>query len=265
LQYSGHGFGGWQYQNTKGEPKLPSIQGTLCTALNKLLITTQLEPRELVAAGRTDAGVHAWAQVVHVDLPESYASRTLHSWVDGLNRYLPHSIRVIAARVVDDAFHARFSALSRAYVYKLWLGRQLRPDLLHSAGHLFAPVGATPDIAAMQAALASLPVGTPTDYSSLRDAQCQSKNPVCTLTHARLEHTEPQLLTLHIGADHFLHHMVRNLVGTLAQVGLGQREANLMPLIAAQDRTLAGTTFSPNGLYLSHVVYPEPYALPVLE
>jgi tRNA pseudouridine38-40 synthase len=184
--------------------------------------------------------------------------------LNATGRYLPHSIRVIAARVVDDAFHARFSALSRAYVYKLWLGRQLRPDLLHSAGHLFAPVGAKPDIAAMQTALASLPVGTPTDFSSLRDAQCQSKNPICTLTHARLEHTEPQLLTLHIGADHFLHHMVRNLVGTLAQVGLGQREANLMPLIAAKDRTRAGTTFSPNGLYLCHVHYPEPYTLPIL-
>lgn len=257
LQYSGYPYGGWQHQPASGTPKLPSVQGTVCEALNQLLITTTLQPRDLVAAGRTDAGVNAWAQVMHIDVPDAYADRPAYSWAEGLNRYLPHTIRAIKSCVVDETFHARFSATSRAYVYKLWIGRQLRPDLLHHAGHLLTPIDKALDTAAMQAAIDTLPVGIPTDFSSFRDAQCQSKNPICTLTHARLEQTEPQLLTLHIGADHFLHHMVRNIVGTLAEVARGKREADLRPLIALRDRKHAGLTFSPDGLYLSNVEYPE--------
>ncbi|MCA3244242.1 MAG: tRNA pseudouridine synthase A, partial [Alphaproteobacteria bacterium] len=206
--------------------------------------------------GRTDAGVHAHGQVAHADLPESFASRPAHTWVEGLNRFLPATIRCTAAAAVPLTFHARHSAQARHYLYRLWVGRQLRPDLLHHAGHAAPLFGTALNVAAMQQALASLPVGVATDFSSLRDAECQSKTPLCTLTHARLVQAEADLLELHLGADHFLHHMVRNLVGTLVQVGLNDRAPDLAPLLAAQDRRQAGPTFAPDGLYLTHVVYP---------
>lgn len=256
LQYHGQPYGGWQYQPAQGTPKLPSVQGAVCEALNKLLVTYALQPKDLVAAGRTDAGVHAHAQVVHVDIPDEFASRPPYTFVDGLNRFLPFSIRCIGAVVVPPSFHARYSATARHYRYRLWVARQLRPDLLGLVGHAPPLFGGSLNVAAMQQAIASLPVGVATNFSSLRDAQCQSKNPICTLTHARLQQREEHLLELDVGADHFLHHMVRNLVGTLVQVAMNERAPDFAPLLAAQNRTLAGTTFAPAGLYLVGIDYP---------
>jgi tRNA pseudouridine38-40 synthase len=256
LQYHGHGLGGWQYQPAQGTPKLPSVQGEMCAAFNKLLVTHRLAPKELVAAGRTDAGVHAHGQVVHVDVPDDFTTRPLYTWVEGLNRYLPLTIRVVRAQIMPLSFHARYSATARHYVYKLWVARHLRPDLLYCVGHAPPRFAKAIKIEAIHQAVATLPVGIPTDFSSLRDAECQSKMPICTLSHARLVQAEPDLLELHLGADHFLHHMVRNLVGTLVQVAMNERDPDLHPLLAAQNRTLAGTTFAPDGLYLMGVDYP---------
>jgi tRNA pseudouridine38-40 synthase len=256
LQYHGQPYGGWQYQKPSGAPRKPSVQGEVVAAFNQLLNGPLLVAKELVAAGRTDAGVHALGQVVHVDLPENFAARPLYSWVDGLNRFLPLTIRVVRAEIVPLTFHARFSAVARHYQYRLWLGRQLRPDLLSVAGHAPPMFGTEFNLAAMHTAVASLPVGAPTNFSSFRDAECQSKNPTCTLTHARLQQREEHLLELEVGADHFLHHMVRNLVGTLVQVAMNERDPDLLPLLAAKNRALAGTTFAPDGLYLVGVDYP---------
>jgi tRNA pseudouridine38-40 synthase len=258
IQYNGQPYGGWQHQLVQGGPKLPSVQGVLCAAFNQLLGTHTLQPAELVAAGRTDAGVHAWGQVVHVDLPNAFTTRAPHSWVTGLNRFLPLSIRVIAAEQVPEDFHARFGAHERHYVYRLWLGRQMRPDLLHFAGHLVAATrNLQPQLALAQQAIASLPIGTPTDFTSFKYIECQSKSPICTLTHASLTAPEPLVWELKIGANRFLHHMVRNLVGTLAQVATAERDPDLSPLLAAKNRNLAGPTFAPDGLYLTQVLYPD--------
>ncbi len=256
LQYSGHPYGGWQYQPPNGAPLLPSIQGTVVAALNRLMDSHTAVPKDLVGAGRTDAGVHAHGQVAHVDLPEAFAHRPTYSWAEGLNRFLPSTIRCTQALVVPTTFHARYSAVARHYTYKLWVGRQLRPDLLHHAGHAPPLFETSINLPAMQQALASIPVGIATDFTSFRDAECQSKQPVCTLTHLQLT-AEGHLITLRLGADHFLHHMVRNLVGTLVQVGMNTREPNLSGLLAARNRTLAGTTFAPDGLCLTEVVYTE--------
>ncbi len=255
LQYNGHPYGGWQYQSAKGTPVKPSVQGTVAEALNQLLVTHTLQPKELIAAGRTDAGVHAHGQVAHADIPDIFSNRPVHTFIDGLNRYLPLSIRCIAAEAVPLTFHARFSATARHYVYRLWAGRQMRPDLLHFVGHAPPLFGTELNLAAMQQAIASLPVDAPTDFSSLRDAECQSRNPICTLTHARFIQVGDQLHELELGADHFLHHMVRNLVGTLVQVGMNERDPDLRGLLAAHDRRQAGTTFAPDGLFLQHIAY----------
>jgi tRNA pseudouridine38-40 synthase len=255
LQYCGTPYGGWQFQGARSTPKLPSVQGTLCSALNNLLKSPLLIPKQLVAAGRTDAGVHAHAQVAHADVPDTFASRAPTSWMEGLNHYLPKSIRVLDVAVVPETFHARFSAKARSYVYKLWVGRHLRPDLVGLVGHAPPRFTAAMNLAAMQTAVASLPVGVRTNFNSLRDAECQSKRPQCKLTHAALIELEPDFLQFSVGSDHFLHHMVRNIIGTLVQVGMNEREANLAPLLAAQDRALAGTTFAPDGLYLTEIQY----------
>lgn len=257
LQYSGHPYGGWQYQPSTGAPNLPSIQGTVVKALNTLLTTPLLQPKDLTAAGRTDAGVHAHGQVAHVDIPADFANRPAHTWASGLNRFLPKTIRVTEAVVASNTFHARYSAIARHYIYKLWVAPQLRPDLLHHAGHAPPRFGATINLAAMQEAIETLPIGLPTDFTTFRDAECQSKTPICTLTHARLVQHEPSLVEFHLGADHFLHHMVRNLVGTLVQIGMNERPPSFAALLAGQHRPLAGTTFSPAGLYLTQVVYPS--------
>lgn len=257
LQYSGHPYGGWQYQPSSGTPIKPSVQGTVVEALNALLTAPLLQPKDLIAAGRTDAGVHAHGQVAHIDIPEDFANRPTHTWASGLNRFLPKTIRVTAATVVPATFHARYSALSRHYVYKLWVAPHLRPDLLYHAGHAPPRFGATINTAAMQQAVDTLPVGLPTDFTTFRDAECQSKTPICTLTHARLVQPEPNLVEFQLGADHFLHHMVRNLVGTLVQIGMNERPPSFGTLLAGQHRPLAGTTFAPDGLYLTEVLYPE--------
>jgi len=206
-------------------------------------------PAAIVAAGRTDAGVHAWGQVAHVDIPQGFDPAKL---LTGLNHHLPPSIRVVAAAAAGEGFHARFSATGRHYVYRLWNARQLRPDLAGHAGHAPLPL----DHAAMAAALAALAPGE-RDFTALRDAECQSRTPLCTLFYARWREEGDGLWRLEVGADHFLHHMVRNLMGTLLEVGLGKRAPGDLPaLLDSLDRRRAGPTFMPDGLYLARVDYP---------
>jgi tRNA pseudouridine38-40 synthase len=259
LQYQGTPYGGWQYQSSAGSPRLPSIQGEVCAAMNALLVNNLLQPKDIVASGRTDAGVHAWGQVAHVDIPQSYQTRSPLSWKTGLNRHLPLSIRVVAAQEVPLTFHARHSSISRHYTYILWPERVMRPDLIHRAGHAPGWGGAPLNLAAMQSALNTLPL-TPTDYSTFRDSECQSRTPICTLVERNLTQHPDGTIWLTIGADHFLHHMVRNLVGTLVEIGQNKRPAtNMAQLLAQRDRTAAGKTFAPDGLYFTKVTYPAEF------
>lgn len=270
LAYTGTHYYGWQAQKSG----LPTIQGALTQAWKSLTG----EDADFTAAGRTDAGVHARAQVVHIDtawphatitaeqtpplfsspfprMRESYSEpQDIHQdcikVTGGLNRFLPPTIRILSTQVTNDTFHARFSATARTYHYRLVTARTLPPEWHTLAGHA---LGAEATL--MQQALTHLPLGEH-DFSSFRDAECQSRTPLCTLTHRSLTQNPDGTLTFQITADHFLHHMVRNLVGTLVDIGQGKRPPDALPAILAQkDRRAAGPTFSPHGLFLHHIHY----------
>jgi len=244
LEYDGAAFCGWQHQ-----PSGCAIQDHLERALS----TFAASPIATVAAGRTDAGVHARAQVVHFDTD---AIRDDSSWVRGPNAMLPAAIRVIWARPVPDDFHARHGARSRTYQYLL-LDDAVAPGLLESkVGWFHRPL----EVASMQEAARAL-VGEH-DFSAYRDAQCQARTPVRIVHEARVERIG-SLVVFTLRANAFLHHMVRNLVGSLVYVGAGrQPPAWIAELLERRDRRLAAPTFAPDGLYLSAIEYDRAFGLP---
>jgi tRNA pseudouridine38-40 synthase len=205
------------------------------------------------AAGRTDTGVHARLQVVHFD---TEARRPSSAWVRGVNALLPDAVAVRWSHEVPDDFHARYSALSRTYRYEL-LNRPVRPALdAHYVGWFHLPL----DVEKMRAA-AALFVGEH-DFSAFRSAQCQAKSPVRTL-HAFSIEQRSDRIDFVIRANAFLHHMVRNLVGTLVYVGKGKHPPEwVAQLLESRDRAKAAPTFGPEGLYLEHVEYDAKWGLP---
>jgi tRNA pseudouridine38-40 synthase len=244
LQYDGAALCGWQTQ-ANGQ----SVQDALERALHQFAGT----PLATICAGRTDAGVHATYQVVHI---ETELERPLQAWVRGVNRFLPHSIAVRWARVVPAAFHARYSALARRYDYWIVNDAVRSPLALNRAGWVFRPL----DVAAMQRAAALL-TGTH-DFSSFRSAECQAKSPVRDIRQFTVERSGA-LVHVRVVANAFLHHMVRNLVGTLVYVGTGRNDvAWAAEVLAARDRTRAAPTFSAAGLYLTYVEYDPALDLP---
>lgn len=244
LEYDGVAFNGWQTQ-----PDGRTVQDTLQRALS----TIAAEPLEVVCAGRTDAGVHATAQVVHFDCR---AERPLTAWVRGVNALLPESVAVRWAHPVADDFHARFAARGRHYRYLL-LNRPQRPGLAHGRmGWFHEPL----DIAAMRAAASRL-LGQH-DFSAFRAAECQARSPVKELRQARIVR-RGDVIVFDFEASAFLHHMVRNLVGSLVYVGKGRHApAWIDELLAARDRRRAAPTFAAAGLYLSGVGYEAHWGLP---
>lgn len=250
LEYNGCDFAGWQLQadDTQGRA-VRTVQGVLEAALT----TVAAAPVRVHVAGRTDAGVHASAQVAHFD---TAADRSDYSWVRGANSNLPPDVAVLWARRVAPDFHARFSATGRTYRYVI-LNRPVRPALL--AGRVsfdYRPL----DLARMQAAAAHL-VGTH-DFTSFRAMQCQAKHPVRELRRLDLRR-DGEYVILELHANAFLHHMVRNIAGALAAVGAGEQEpAWVAAVLAARDRTAAGVTAPPDGLYLSAIDYPARFGLP---
>lgn len=244
VEYDGRAYAGWQTQ-----PCGNTVQDKLNAAISAIAgheITT-------LAAGRTDAGVHALVQVVHFD---TTVTRPLNAWVRGVNAHLPAGVAVLWAREVPDEFHARFSAFSRSYCYFL-LTHPVRPALTAGrVGWYHQPL----DVAAMRAAAAVL-IGRH-DFSSFRAAECQAKSPVKDLQ--KLAITESNgLLRFDLTADAFLHHMVRNIVGALLYAGKGAMTVDeMIRLRDAADRKLAPPTFMPDGLYLAGVGYPEHFDLP---
>jgi tRNA pseudouridine38-40 synthase len=247
LAYDGAAWQGWQTQ-----PHGLTVQDTLETALSRFADS----PISTVCAGRTDTGVHAAMQVIHLD---SEAVRRTESWVRGVNALLPASIAVRWAQPVSDSFHARFSAQARSYTYLLWNDRVRAPMWAGRAGWCFQPL----DIEAMRHAAAAL-LGEH-DFSSFRSSQCQARHPVRTLHRLEIAAQGP-FIVFSLRANAFLHHMVRNLVGALLQVGQGRQASGWMAeLLAARDRTQGAPTFMPDGLYLSAVEYPSDFGLDDLD
>ena len=208
---------------------------------------------EVTAAGRTDTGVHATAQVVHFDTD---VIREPHAWIRGPNACLGDAIRVLWCSEVPEDFHARYSALSRSYRYLL-LNEPVASGLLRDrVGWFHRPL----DLERMREGAKAL-VGEH-DFSAFRDAQCQARSPVRHLATLRIDRRD-NLVEFTLRANAFLHHMVRNIVGCLVYVGAGREEpAWIAHLLASRDRKLAAPTFSPAGLYLSDVEYDAKYGLP---
>lgn len=244
LEYNGSYFCGWQTQ-----PDACSIQDVLESALRQIAGETL----RVASAGRTDAGVHALAQVVHFD---TQAQRPLSAWVRGVNALMPASVSVRWAREVTPEFHARYSAQARHYRYLL-LNRPTRPGLFAGrVGWFHAPL----DLESMQQG-ARLLIGEH-DFTAFRAAECQAKTPVRILTDLSIQRHN-DVLIFDLRANAFLHHMVRNIVGTLVYVGNGKHPAQwVADVLASRDRKFAAPTFAPDGLYLSVVEYAAHWGIP---
>ena len=244
VEYCGTPFHGWQSQ-AGGQ----TVQDALESALREIAG----EPLGVVCAGRTDAGVHATHQVVHF---ETAVVRPLSAWVRGVNSHLPDAVAVRWAQPVADLFHARFSARGRRYRYLL-VNRPQRPGLWQGrVGWFHLPL----DVSAMREAARRL-IGEH-DFSAFRAADCQAKTPIKTLWRAEIRQSG-SLLVFDFEASAFLHHMVRNLVGTLVYIGKGAQQPGWIDdLLQMKDRKLAAPTFSPAGLYFRGPIYEPHWGLP---
>ena len=247
VEYDGSAFRGWQTQ-----PGGQTVQDALEAALKRIAGVAI----SVVCAGRTDAGVHATAQVVHFD---TQVERPLTAWVRGVNTFLPPQVAVRWVHPVPDEFHARFSAYGRRYRYIL-INRAQRTGVWHGrAGWYHHPL----DVEIIQQAAALL-LGEH-DFSAFRAADCQAKSPVKTVRRADVRRSG-DLLIFDFEAGAFLHHMVRNLVGSLVYVGQGKHPPEWMEqLMASGDRRLAAPTFAAAGLYLAGVLYELHWGLPVCD
>jgi tRNA pseudouridine38-40 synthase len=238
LEYDGTAYSGWQHQ-----PHARTVQGELERAFARVAA----HPVELTAAGRTDAGVHALGQVAHFD---TSAVRTERAWVLGANSEARQDVRVLWACAVASDFHARHSALSRTYRYLIldapirpsldrhrvcWSRRPLDADAMHRAAQVFAGEH---------------------DFAAFRAAECQSRSTVRRVLAIEVAR-EGALVALTVRANAFLHHMVRNIAGALLAVGTGDRDLEwVRAALDSRDRTRAGVTAPPQGLYLTSVEYP---------
>ena len=244
LEYDGSQFCGWQTQ-----PSGCGVQDHLEAALAHIAG----ERVETICAGRTDAGVHALGQLVHFD---TAAVRPTSAWVRGVNASLPPGVAVLWAHEASTQFHARFSALNRCYRYVL-LNRPVRPAVGHGRiGWFHLPL----DAGRMDEA-ARLLVGEH-DFSAFRSSECQARSPVRELRRIEIERRGDYVF-FQFCANAFLHHMVRNLVGTLVYVGKGRHEPEwVSEVLASRDRARAAPTFDPAGLYLATVDYDPAWGLP---
>jgi tRNA pseudouridine38-40 synthase len=240
IEYDGSDLVGWQRQDNG-----PSVQQHLEEAIQKYCS----QFCTVSASGRTDAGVHALGQVAHFDLPRDDEPERIRN---AINFHLkPHPIAVLDAQIVDDDFHARFSCIGRAYLFRIvnrpsplalergrawWVPRPLDAQAMHDAAQVL--------------------VGHH-DFTSFRATACQAKSPIKTLD--RLDVTRNgEIIEIRTAARSFLHHQVRNMVGTLHQVGLGKwSKADVQQALDAQNRSAAGPTAPSTGLYFLAAYYPE--------
>ena len=247
IEYNGTAYCGWQSQ-PDGRTVQDNIQQSLTRVAN--------HPILVQCAGRTDAGVHATAQVAHFD---TTATRTRREWLLGANTGLSKDINVSWVKPVDQQFHARFGAVERQYRYVI-LNREYRSALLHERVH-FEPRPL--DAAKMHEAAQRL-VGKH-DFSAFRASGCQAKSPVRTV-HAVRVARHGEFVTIDITANAFLQNMVRIVTGVLLRIGRGDaREDWVGDVLEAGDRKHVGATAPASGLYLTSVVYPDEYAIPAVK
>ena len=243
IEYDGSAFFGWQHQTGRR-----TVQDELEKALSKVAN----EPVTVICAGRTDAGVHAFEQVVHFD---TRAERAQHAWLMGGNSNLPADVRIIWAKAAVGDFHARYSAIARFYRYII-LNRSMKSALLRQqATWCYYPL----DEAKMHQAAQYL-IGDH-DFSSFRAQGCQSKSPR-RMMHFIDVYREQDKVIIDISANAFVHHMVRNIAGVLMDIGMGKQPVDWpLQLLEIKDRDQGGVTAPPDGLYLGGVYYPEHYGI----
>ncbi|MGH8494156.1 MAG: tRNA pseudouridine(38-40) synthase TruA [Moraxellaceae bacterium] len=245
VDYNGRAYRGWQTQ----QPGVKSVQETL----EKAIAHVANHKVTVIAAGRTDAGVHGAGMVAHFD---SDALRPERSWMLGVNTKLPEDIALRWITPVSDEFHARFRAVARRYRYIIY-NHPFRSSLL--AGMVTWHYHAL-DLVRMQEAAQHL-VGRH-DFTSFRAIACQAKKAERDVHFLQLSQ-HGRYIVLDIQADGFLHHMVRNIVGVLLAVGQGKAEPDwALEVLAARDRTLGGVTAPADGLYFVDALYPETFVLP---
>lgn len=244
VEYNGAPFVGWQRQVDH-----PSVQGAIEAALAKL------EPGEhtIAAAGRTDAGVHALAQVAHCDLQKNWTPFRLS---EALNYHLkPNPISIVDAAIANDDWHARFSAVERRYLFRILMRRAPSTHQQGLVWHLKNEL----DVDAMQKGANRL-LGHH-DFTTFRSSICQAASPLKTLDELRVERVEtlwgPEV-HFHVRARSFLHNQVRSFVGTLERVGSGNwTPDDVTAALEAKDRAACGPVSPPQGLYLADVIYPD--------
>ncbi|MAO39073.1 MAG: tRNA pseudouridine(38-40) synthase TruA [Pseudohongiella sp.] len=248
VEYNGARFSGWQRQ---ASPPLPTVQGQLETALSRIAN----QQVAISCAGRTDAGVHATGQVIHFD---TAIDRGAKAWVMGTNTHLPPEIRVQWASPVDDNFHARHSARSRRYRYVIY-DQPVKPTVLvGQLTHVRQPL----NVAMMHEAAQHL-LGEH-DFSSFRGSGCQANSPFREIRSIAV-YRHNRFIIVEVEANAFLLHMVRNITGTLLQVGFARQPTDwVREVLMSRDRKKGGDTARPDGLFLVHVGYPDYPDLPQL-
>jgi tRNA pseudouridine38-40 synthase len=238
VQYDGSDYVGWQRQG-KGE----SVQGLIEQALAKI----DGAPVTLHGAGRTDAGVHAVGQVASARVLSPLEDRRL---ARALNAHLPEAIRVTELTTVPDDFHARFSATAKTYEYRIWNGRTVPPFIRQYAWHIIEPL----NVPLMQEASQAIPGEH--DFAAFRSARSLNHTTVREITTALWRRVDDQTLVFEIDGKGFLRYMVRSLVGTIVEIGRGQRPVDdIARLLSAPDRSQAGRTAPARGLFLMKVEY----------
>lgn len=244
IEYNGTHYSGWQRQKHAN-----SVQ----EELEKALSTVASHPVEVQCAGRTDAGVHGTGQVVHFD---THASRKLVAWTMGVNANMPKDIAVRWAKEVPEDFHARFTATARRYRYIIY-NSPFRPGILSTGvSHYHGELDAEKMHQAGQYLLGE------NDFSSFRAAHCQSRTPWRNIIHLNVSRRERYVI-IDIKANAFVHHMVRNITGSLISVGRGEQPPEWIEwLLQQKNRQLAGATAKAEGLYLIDVDYPQQFELP---
>ena len=244
IEYDGHGFLGFQKQVQE-----PTIQNSLEVAISKVANHTI----RLICSGRTDTGVSATSQVIHFD---TNVQRTDYQWIMGVNTNLPSGISLLWIKEVSNDFHARFSAIQRSYQYKI-LNRWIRPALnRHSVTWEKLPLDANKMHQAAQYLLGKH------DFNAFRSSACQSKTPIKTIDAISVKRVDNTVI-LDVSASGFLHHMIRNIIGTLLPIGRGEKDVeSMLKVLLSKDRTQAGVTASPNGLSFNNVKYPKHFNLP---